>query len=510
MHSKEIEELQAKLKILEKKRLEDREKLSSMERAEQDRDKYKSIIEKLQTKYQPQQQENAELKKQLKEAEAALEQIEHIQAEHDSVMEMATLDREMAEEQAEAYKTELEALKPRLEELELENEILKEEAEELSKDMSPEERTSQGWLQMERENERLRQALLRLRDITQDNETELKEKIESLEEDVQELGTIKHDYDDTKAKLLECEADIEDLRQQLDAALGAEEIIEELTERNLALSEQIEELKGTVEDLQDLKELNDELEYNHIENEKQLQEVVDFKDSLLAEQSRRSAQQEEALIDQEYTISRFRELVTNMQADLEELRASKEMTETETQELNEKSKAMFDLNRQLQASTASNMIRTIDMELRKLEAQEAAEHLSIVQLFLPEAFQSERESVLALLRFKRVFFKANLLLGSIRDRISKGGEHAQDDIFSACDVLDKLTWVAAMCERFINHISGCSLDQFAKFSGALYELEPVERYLNRCIENLKRDSLKEKEVSEELHRYVNTKNSILP
>jgi dynactin 1 len=497
-----VEELQAKLRVLEKKRLEDREKLTALERMEQERDRFKTVIEKLQAKYQPQQQENTELKRQLKEAEATLEHVESIQAEHDSLMEMATLDREMAEEQAEAYKSELEIIKSRIEELELENEILKEENEELGKDMSPEERTSKGWMQMERENERLRQALLRLRDLTQEQESELKDQIKSLEEDVQELGTIKHEYDDTKAKLLECEADIEDLRQQLDAALGAEEIIEELTEKNLSLNEQVEEMKLTIDDLQSLKELNDELELNHVENEKQLQEVIDFKDSLLAEQVRRSAQQEEALVDQEYTISRFRELVSNMQSDLEDLRASKEITETEAQELNEKSKAMFDLNRQLQASATNTMIKTIDMELRKLDAQEAAEHLAIVQLFLPEAFHSERESVLALLRFKRIGFKATLLHGFIKDRISNSDNSVQDEVFSACDVLDKLTWISAMCERFVNRITGCSLDQFTRFSGTLYELEPVERYLNRYIDNLKKDELREKEVSDELHRYV--------
>jgi hypothetical protein len=69
-------------------------------------------------------------------------------------------------------------------------------------------------------------------------------------------------------------------------------------------------------------------------------------------------------------------------------------------------------------------------------------------------------------------------------------------------VLDKLTWIAAMCERFINSISGCSLEQFARFEGALYELEPVERALNGYIDGLKRDELREKQVAGELHRYV--------
>jgi len=503
VHDKQVEELEAKLRIIEKKRIEDREKLKTLERLQQERDKFENIIQKLQTKYQPQQQENADLKKQLKEAESRLEQIEAIQEEHDTLLEMTTLDREMAEEKADAARSENANLKQRLEELELENEILKDENQELGQDMSPEERTSAGWLQMERENERLREALLRLRDISQEQEAELKNQIKSLEEDVQDLAQVKQQYDDTKARLLECEADIEDLRQQLDAALGAEEMIEELSDQNMSLREQIDELKIAIDDLQSLKELNDELEINHVENEKQLQEVIDFKDSLISEQTRRATQQEETLTDQEYTISRFRELVTNLQSDLEDLRSTKEISEAEAQELSNRSKQMMDLNRQLQASASNTKIKMIDMELRKLEAQEAAEHLAIVQLFLPEAFHSERDSVLVLLRFKRIGFKAHLLHGFIKNRVSGTDRHIHDDdVFDACDVLDKLTWIAAMCERFINSISGCSLEQFARFEGALYELEPVERALNGYIDGLKRDELREKQVASELHRYV--------
>ena len=503
VHDRQVEELEAKLRIIEKKRIEDREKLKTLERLQQERDKFENIIQKLQTKYQPQQQENTDLKKQLKEAESKLEQIEAIQEEHDTLLEMATLDREMAEEKADAARSENANLKQRLEELELENEILKDENQELGQDMSPEERTSAGWLQMERENERLREALLRLRDISQEQEAELKNQIKSLEEDVQDLAQVKQQYDDTKARLLECEADIEDLRQQLDAALGAEEMIEELSDQNMSLKEQIDELKITIDDLQSLKELNDELEINHVENEKQLQEVIDFKDSLISEQTRRATQQEETLTDQEYTISRFRELVTNLQSDLEDLRSTKEISEAEAQELSNRSKQMMDLNRQLQASASNTKIKMIDMELRKLEAQEAAEHLAIVQLFLPEAFHSERDSVLALLRFKRIGFKAHLLHGFIKNRVSGIDRHIHDDdVFDACDVLDKLTWIVAMCERFINSISGCSLEQFARFEGALYELEPVERALNGYIDGLKRDELREKQVASELHRYI--------
>ena len=72
--------------------------------------------------------------------------------------------------------------------------------------------------------------------------------------------------------------------------MGAEDILVQLTERNLLLGEvscprnpsiillsplqRIEEMRVVIEDLEALKELNDELEENHVETEKALQEEI--------------------------------------------------------------------------------------------------------------------------------------------------------------------------------------------------------------------------------------------
>lgn len=186
------------------------------------------------------------------------------------------------------------------------------------------------------------------------------------------------------------------------------------------------------------------------------------------------------------------------------MRASQQITETEAEELTARSRSMIDINMKLQITAAKAQNKTIDLELRRLEAEEAVEHLSIVQMFLPEAYRSERDSVLALLRFKRVAFKAHLLHTFVKERLAGqvGQEQAghEESLMAACDMCDKLTWVSAMCDRFVNCISGCSSQQFARFQGALYELDPVERALNGWIEGLRKDDLKEKQCVAELQR----------
>lgn len=502
--TKEIEDLKTKLRMMEKKRAEDREKLKTLEQLQSERDKFEGIIQKLQTKYQPQQLEIGDLRKQLKEAEGRLEEAERLQAEHDSILEMAAVDREMAEETAEAIRTEFEALKVKAEELELEVDVLREENEELGQVMSPEEKSSQGWLQLERSNERLREALMRLRDMTQQQEADLRSQVKELEEDLAEYGSVKAQYEATKEKLLVSESHIEDLKQQLDTAHGAEEMIEELAEKNMQHKEEINELKAVIEDLESLKELNDELEINHVETEKQLQEEIDFRESIYNEQTRKVAQQDETIGDLEYTLTRFRELVSNLQGDLEDMRASQQITETEANDLTVKSRAMMDLNMKLQSSVTKAQVKTIDVELGRMESEESAQHLSIVKMYLPEYFDEERTPILAFLRFKRVSFKATIMHGIIKERIADLASAAvgPDDIFTAYGALEKLTWISLLCDRFVNFVSGCSVEEFATFEGALYELEPVERTLNSWIESLKKNEFNEKKCSVELQRSI--------
>lgn len=497
---KENEDLTTRLRLVERKRAEDREKVKELEKVHAERDRFEGIIQKLQAKYQPQQQELADLKKHMKEAESRIEVLESQQAESESLNEMTTLDKEMAEELAETAKLELQTFRRKQEELELEVEILREENQELGKEISPEEKTSQGWLQLERSNERYRDALLRLRDVTQEQEAELRAQMEDLEKELGDYTKLKGDAASLEDKLVKSEANVEDLRQQLDTALGAEDMIEELAQKNLLLNEKLDELRSTIEDLESLKELNDELEINHTENEKQLQDEIDFQETLLAEEARKAAVQEGNVQDLEYTVSRFRDLVATLQNDLEDMKASHQISETQANELGARSRAMEDLNLKLQTSAARAQVKALDIELNKLRARESAEHLAIVQLFLPESFKSEKDSVQALLRFRRLEFKTRMLYGSIKERSNDVLPGQEQDIIDHCSMMDRLMWIATTSDRFVKALETCSLETFRRLGAASFDLEPLERAVDRWIVELKNDEIKTSQCTSELAR----------
>ena len=69
---------------------------------------------------------------------------------------------------------------------------------------------------------------------------------------------------------------IDELKEQVDAALGAEEMVEKLTDTNLELEEKMEKLNETVADLEALRDLSEEQEELRMEVEHDLREELDM------------------------------------------------------------------------------------------------------------------------------------------------------------------------------------------------------------------------------------------
>lgn len=501
----EYDALVVKLRILETKRAEDRDRLRDAERSKQEADHFLTIRPKLQAKMNEMATELKELRKELKDVHTEKENLDSRQIEQSETLEMMTLDKEMAEEKAEGLQFELDALKERLEEATIEMEILKEERGDLdNRELSEEEKSSLAYIQIERQNDRLREALIRLRDISNEQEADLQRKVKDLERDVDSMQEVQAQHDQMSQKLANAEVQIEDLKQQLDAALGAEDMLEQLTEKNLSLGDQLEELKGVVEDLEALQEVSNELEDGHVETEKQMQAEIDYKDMVIREQVERLRTAEEANIDYDNTIQQFRELVQNLQSDLEVLRRRTENQQTETEQLSSQSQAMMSLNHKLQTSALKAQAKTLDLELRKLDADQALENLDLIRPYLPEVFtQTESDPIKCFLLMRRVVFKSELVIAHI-DQIHSIAEKLNtvvpENLIAVTEMRRKLAWLSDTAQGFLAFMSACDVDSFAKMASVYHELIGTERRLDAFIELLKREEMRENESNVELQK----------
>lgn len=152
-----------------------------------------------------------------------------------------------------------------------------------------------------------------MRDVSAEAERDHKVKIAELEKVLTSQEDLISQLEFAEAKLTNAESQVEDLKQQLDDALGAEDMLEQLTERNLQMGERIEEMRLTIEDLEAIKELNDELEEGHVETEKQLNEEIEALTAELRKERVRSGELDALILDMETTINQFRELVASLQ-----------------------------------------------------------------------------------------------------------------------------------------------------------------------------------------------------
>ncbi|OQV02697.1 hypothetical protein CLAIMM_07847 [Cladophialophora immunda] len=465
-----IKALETKVRALQKQRQEDQAQIQNVQDLQNQATRYEGIIQTLQKKLKTNQQEIQELKAKYEDAESRATQVPDRSAEHDSELELATLDKEMAEERADMFESELEALKLKHEELELEAEILREENRELASIMSPEEKASAGWLQMERETERLRQALVMLRDVTQQNEGDLKNEIKELHETIDELEHTASKYEEVAAKLSRSEETNQHLREQLEAAEANDEILDTLGQERDQNRNMIEQLKRQVQDLEEHIQVADELEAFHVEEEKRLHYQLDESEAMLHDRHRHAAEQEKTIEDLEYTLTKFRDVVQGLQGDIDELRRSREISELEAK------------------LGGQNSTEAIDLELGKMRAEQASLHLEIVQHFVPDTFDVDKKPILALLCFKRIRSKAQLCKVILAERMRDRAE-LHESPMAVFAVMERMNFIANLCGRFVEHLSTCSTDEFMRYAGAPFELEPVEQAMTSWVEALRRDEL---------------------
>jgi len=217
-----------------------------------------SLRPRLQAKLNAQQTELIDTRRELADAQQLSQLSESRLADSQEQLEMAMLDKEVAEEKAELAESEVEELKEKVAVLQVEMNVLKQGAS-ADTEGSGGIKNTLDYIQLEKQNERLKEALIKLKEATSETEQEQRKRIIEMERDVNEFEQVQAQYDETLGKLANAEVQVEDLKLKLDDALGAEETLVQLTERNLELGKKIEEMRITIEDLEALKELNDEL-----------------------------------------------------------------------------------------------------------------------------------------------------------------------------------------------------------------------------------------------------------
>ncbi|RUP51158.1 hypothetical protein BC936DRAFT_149617 [Jimgerdemannia flammicorona] len=227
---------------------------------------------------------------------------------------------------------------------------------------------------------------------------------------------------------------------------------------------------------------------------------------LLREQLERIRSSEETNADYENTISQFRELVATLQHDLEQLRHKEESQLSETRNLSSQTQAMMSINMTLQSTVMKAQAKSIDLELRRLEALQATDNLAYVQPYLPESFfKSENDSIRCLLLFKRLVFKADLIIKHLDQNHNVSEKIAStipERLIVICEMKQRTGWLADLAKQFVTYIERGSVENFLKMGQVFHELVGTERRLNGIVELLRTEELNEAECLLDLQRMI--------
>ncbi|XP_058824298.1 dynactin subunit 1 isoform X5 [Topomyia yanbarensis] len=519
MQNKDLVE---KLETLKLRRTEDKERLREFDKM---KTQYEQLVEFKSKIMEAHSQLQRDYQRAKQDAKDALEARDlHIEemAELSENVELITLDKEMAEEKADTLALELETAKERIEELTLDFEILKTEMQEKYAnsgtigDGAGTGTSTYEFKQLEQHNVRLRETLVRLRDLSAHEKHEIQKLEKELETKKSEVAELQRTKEKLSGKIDELEAQVSDLQEQVDAALGAEEMVEQLAEKKMELEDKVKALEEEVAELEALEEVHEQLVESNHELEMDMREELDMAHAAKREAVREKEAVLETIVDRDQTILKFRELVQRLNDQCQELReklnqeSSKVVKDTITETID--FKQMF--------AESKAFTRAIDLQLRQIELTQANEHAKYLTAFMPEVFMArggDHDAILVILLVSRIVFKSGIIVSQARERFSAVSQIDRTAIVSGHEVyqfrfrsrlLHHVHNLQTIMHQFLYGLTACQPDTLLKIGSSLPEMQAQEKMVDEIVDLLKANQLDENSSTDNLEKCVTFFNAM--
>ncbi|VDK84376.1 unnamed protein product [Litomosoides sigmodontis] len=507
----EHKDLSEKLESLRIKRKEDHIKLVEFER---NRIQLESLLQ-FRAKIL---EEQTNLQRKLQEKDKELrDALESRRNENDGLteieerLELITIEKEMAEEKVDILQAEVEAEKQRTQELEVELELLRSEMEQ--SDNSSFQYNSVQMKQLEQQNEKLREALVRMRDVTGQMAVDKQELTKENERLKDELASLTKMCEKIKKDLSAYENIAAELRERVDIAMGSEKMIEALTDRNLDMEEKVRALEETIDDFETMRAMDEEILETQKDTEKELREELDKAcgkiNELLMQIKACGAQAD----DYEKTILMFRKKVSDLNEEIQE-RYDENLRMLEQIKFLEEGSGVPGM--QSTGFTATRAFSEIvDGEVRSLELEFAHQFTKYLKAFMPDNFTKpggDSDAIILNVLFPRLYQKSVILAklmgnkyppvpgGMRREHVTKSHKAEQ---WAHCAKFNYLlSALEFILRKFESAIQLCSVERLSRLSQLQLEMAAQERMIDQYIDLLKTDRLDENTSSSNLEKGI--------
>lgn len=214
----QVTDLTEKLETLKQRRNEDKDRLREFDKMKIQFEQLQEFRSKIMAAQSSLQRELQRAKQETKDAIEARERHAQEMSELSDNVELITLDKEMAEEKADTLQLELDSARERIEELQVDLELLRSEMQNKAETSIGEISGEGGGLstyefkQLEQQNSRLKETLVRLRDLSAHDKHDIQKLTKELEMKKSEVAELERTKEKLSGKIDELEATVADLQ----------------------------------------------------------------------------------------------------------------------------------------------------------------------------------------------------------------------------------------------------------------------------------------------------------
>ncbi|XP_055856835.1 dynactin subunit 1 [Episyrphus balteatus] len=532
----QVDDLTEKLETLKQRRSEDKERLREFDKMKIQFEQMQEFRSKIMNAQAQLQRDLQRAKQEAKDAIEAKERHAQEMADLSDNVEMITLDKEMAEEKADTLQLELDSTKEKIEELTLDLELLRAEVQNKAESEHGNRPSGDGTVsayeikQLEQQNHRLKETLVRLRDLSAHDKHDIQKLAKELEMKKSEVTELERTKEKLSVKLDELEATVADLQEQVDAALGAEEMVEQLAEKKMELEDKVKLLEEEVSQLEALEEIHEQLVESNHDLEMDLREELDMANAAKKEILRERDAAIETIYDRDQTLIKFRELVQKLNENIIELREKNSETsaamKTSMPDVGGKKDALVNdsIDYKQMFAESKAYTRAIDVQLRQIELTQANERVQMLTAFMPDSFMNrggDHDSILVILLVARIVFKCGIVVSQTRERFPAVDNITKDAVIQGHSVhqfafksrlLHYIHNLQCALHQILYGLNCCQPDTLLRAGGSLPEMIAQEKTVDSIIELLKQNQLDENSFTENIEKCVsffNAMNSVL-
>ncbi len=279
-----------------------------------------------------------------------------------------------------------------------------------------------------------------------------------------------------------------ELLEQLNSLESHDLLVQELTEKNLKLSFDHSQLKSELSELEALKEMSDEIEHRYADALQELQQQLSQQNSKQIQLETTIQQQQQVLMEYEKAIKQLKESIHQYQVELQSLKHLNVDKDEELKWISQQSDQMLKLNVQLQKTAISIKTKQINEQIQLHYYELLQEKSSILNTYTI-CTEQDKQSINTLFAIKQIIVSIQVFYEQLQSDYVDFDSFSTEEIKLFTQFSFHLFFMKYSLETLVEYIKCCAAEQFLVISQLDADINKLNQFLNHLLESLKNDSL---------------------